>query len=163
MAEGAGPLPDWETLSRTLRPENSPGFLLWQVANQWQRVQRAGLEPLGLTHAQFVLLAGLAWLVRKEGAATQARLAAFCKTDPMMTSQIVRALEAAGLITRRRHPTDNRARQLQLTPAGTDRLNAAMPVVLASDARYFGAPAESQPLVDTLRLLWRRAARFEGG
>src|SRR3546814_15453085 len=58
---------DWPTLSATLRPENSPGFLLWQVTNQWQRRLRATLEPLGLTHVQFVLLAGLRSEERRVG------------------------------------------------------------------------------------------------
>ena len=115
---------DWDTLSRTLRPENSPGFLLWQVANQWQRLQRSTLEPLGLTHVQFVLLAGLAWLSRKENDVTQARLAAFCKTDAMMTSQVVRSLEAGGFVARAPHPTDIRARQLRVTAKGAEVLSA---------------------------------------
>ena len=39
-------------------PDDSPGFLLWQVTNLWQRRIRAALEPLGLTHVQFVFVAG---------------------------------------------------------------------------------------------------------
>jgi DNA-binding MarR family transcriptional regulator len=144
---------DWDTLSRTLRPENSPGFLLWQVANQWQRLQRSTLEPLGLTHVQFVLLAGLAWLSRKESDVTQARLAAFCKTDAMMTSQVVRSLEAGGFVAR--------APQLRVTAKGAEVLNAAMPRVREADAQFFGTLQESQDFVDQLRRLWASGSKRE--
>ena len=102
---------DREILATTLRPENSSGFLLWQVANQWQRLQRSALGEIGITHVQFILLAGLAWLEQRESSVSQARLAEFCKTDPMMTSQVVRTLERAKLLKREDHPTDRRARQ----------------------------------------------------
>jgi MarR family transcriptional regulator, organic hydroperoxide resistance regulator len=145
---------DWPTLTATLRPENSPGFLLWQVTNQWQRRLRATLDPLGLTHVQFVLLAGLAWLEHKEGSVSQARLAQFCKTDTMMTSQVVRALEKAGLVVRGASTKDGRAKVLAVTDAGAERLNRAMPAVLAADAGFFAALGEGQPdLVQALRRL----------
>jgi len=37
-------------------PAGSPGFLLWHVTLQWQRAITAVLQPLDLTHVQFVLL-----------------------------------------------------------------------------------------------------------
>jgi DNA-binding MarR family transcriptional regulator len=145
---------DWPTLTRTLRPENSPGFLLWQVTNQWQRRMRATLEPLGLTHVQFVLLAGLAWLEHKEGAVSQARLAQFCKTDAMMTSQVVRTLEKAGLIIRSSSEQDARAKALKVTEAGAERLNQAMPAMLEADAAFFrplqGGTAEAVAIFRSL-------------
>ena len=147
---------NWDLLARTLRPENNPGFLLWQVTNLWQRRQRAALDEVGITHVQFILLAGLAWLQQREGAVSQSRLAQFCKTDPMMTSQVVRSLEDQGLLVRAVHPADKRARQLELTDAGTDILNRAMPLVLETDAIFFNPMGEDQPgLIDALRQLWR--------
>lgn len=148
---------DWDTLTRTLRPENNPGFLLWQVANQWQRAQRAALDSIGITHVQFILLAGLGFLERREGVVSQSRLAAFCRTDVMMTSQVVRSLEQTGLVRREKHPDDNRAKRVTLTPVGVERLNAAMPAVLDADAQFFGPlGARGQDMVDALRQLLRR-------
>lgn len=121
------------------QPEDSAGFLLWQVTNQWQRKLRAVLAPLGLTHVQFVLLAGLAWQEGQGLAPTQTQLAAFCKTDEMMTSQVVRALEREGLIERRRHPSDTRARQLGLTARGGEMIAKAVPVVEKADRDFFAA------------------------
>ncbi|HEY2795989.1 MAG TPA: MarR family transcriptional regulator, partial [Micromonosporaceae bacterium] len=90
-------------------PDDSPGFLLWRVTNRWQQAQRAALKPLGLTHVQFVLLATLAW-TSADGPVTQRDLAEAAATDPMMTSQVLRALEARGLVERASHPGDGRAR-----------------------------------------------------
>jgi DNA-binding MarR family transcriptional regulator len=84
----------------------SPGLLLWQVTNQWQAATRAALTPLGLTHVQFVLLASLTWL-DASGPVTQKQLADHAVTDPMMTSQVLRALERRGLMERRPHPAAN--------------------------------------------------------
>lgn len=153
---------NWELLTRTLRPENSPGFLLWQVANQWQRRQRAALDPIGITHVQFILLAGLGYLQEKHGVVTQARLAQFCKTDAMMTSQVLRTLERQALVARTKHPSDQRAKSLLLTEGGKAVLNKAMPVVLACDGQVFGVLGDdgSRALVDSLRSMW--AAHADG-
>jgi DNA-binding MarR family transcriptional regulator len=116
----------------------SPGLVLWQVTNRWQAAQRAALKPFGLTHVQFVLLASLTWL-DAEGPVTQRSLAAHAATDEMMTSQVLRALEAAGLVERGPHPSDRRARALQVTPAGRELANRAVVAVEACDRAFFAA------------------------
>lgn len=115
---------------------HSTGLLLWQVTNRWQATQRAVLKPYGLTHVQFVLLASLAWL---DGGhpVTQQDLAGQAATDPMMTSQVLRALEQRGLLRRDPHPTDRRARMLTITPAGRELANRAVVAVETCDARFF--------------------------
>jgi DNA-binding MarR family transcriptional regulator len=119
------------------RPDESPGFLLWQVTNRWQAAVRAALKPHGLTHVQFVLLATLTWL-DANGPVTQKRLAAAAATDVMMTSQVLRILEDRGLVSRGHHPEDGRARALMVTPAGRALANAAVVDVEACDRRFFG-------------------------
>ena len=93
---------------------------------------RAALAPFGLTHVQFVLLAALTAMDR-ETAVTQRDLAERAVTDPMMTSQVLRALEDKDLVERHPHPTDRRARTLKVTPAGValaNRANAARTVAM---------------------------------
>jgi DNA-binding MarR family transcriptional regulator len=116
----------------------SPGFLLWRVTNRWQAAQRAALSPLGLTHVQFVLLASLTWL-DAEGPVTQRQLADHAATDPMMTSQVLRTLEAQGLVVRAAHPTDRRARALTATRKGRALADQAVVVVEACDHAFFAA------------------------
>lgn len=120
-------------------PDESPGFLLWQVTNAWQRRQRAALKPLGLTHVQFVLLATLSWLTRDQPGVSQIELATEANTDPMMTSQVLRALAERGLVERLPHPRDPRAHLTRPTDAGRALANQALPLVEAVDRAYFGA------------------------
>src|SRR4051794_28966456 len=105
--------------SRFAEPEHSPGFLLWQVTRRWQRELGAALAPIGLTHAQFVLLTVVWWAgEHDELAPTQRELAALARTDPMMTSQVLRTLEAKGLVERASDAGDRRARRGAGPPPG---------------------------------------------
>ncbi|MDR1998615.1 MAG: MarR family transcriptional regulator [Frankiaceae bacterium] len=115
---------------------HSPGLALWRVTNAWQRAIRTALEPFGLTHVQFVLLAVLTAMDRSEPV-TQRDLADHAATDVMMTSQVLRALEGKGFVERLAHPTDGRARTLAPTPAGIALVNRANAVVEAADRAYF--------------------------
>jgi DNA-binding MarR family transcriptional regulator len=119
-------------------PERSPGFLLWRVTLAWQRRIRAALTAHDLTHVQFVLLASLWWLESHHpDAPTQATLAEQAGTDPMMTSQVLRKLEARGLLERAVDASDTRARRLRLTRAGRDLVARALVDVEATDTEYF--------------------------
>ena len=98
------------------------------------------LAPHGLTHVQFVLLASLWWLEgHDDHPATQARLAQQAGTDPMMTSQVTRKLEARGLLKRAVDPADSRARQLRLTATGRALVGRALSDVEAADDDYFAS------------------------
>ena len=145
-------------MSRRLRTEfadadESVGLLLWQVTNQWQAAQRAALKPYGLTHVQFVLLASLTWLAGDEPV-TQRDLATQAATDPMMTSQVLRALEDRGLVLRAAHPDDGRARAVRATTAGEELANRAITAVEACDRTFFTAlGANHAPFAAALRTL----------
>ena len=127
-------------------PDDSPGLLLWQVTNRWQAAVRAALKPYGLTHVQFVLLASLSWLHGAGGGpVTQRALADHAATDPMMTSQVVRALADRGLLRREPHPGDARARSLTPTPEGAALADRAVASVEACDASFFAALGPELP------------------
>jgi DNA-binding MarR family transcriptional regulator len=117
----------------------SPGFLLWQVTMLWQRRIAAVLRPHALTQVQFALLASLLWLSRTESAITQAMLARHAKLDAMMTSQVLRTLEANGLVERDAHPSDTRAKILTLTKKGRVLTWKMVPLVEQADAFFFSA------------------------
>lgn len=98
------------------------------------------LEPYQLTHVQFVLLTSLWWLTDHEDQPpSQARLAQHAGTDPMMTSQVTRRLEARGLLQRAHDPADSRARRLLLTAAGRDLVAPALQAVESADEAYFAS------------------------
>jgi DNA-binding MarR family transcriptional regulator len=121
------------------RPEDSPGFLLWQVSNLWQRRLNAGLRQIGLTHVQFVLLAGIEWLSYSQEHVTQVQLASHAKADVMMTSKVLRSLEKKEWVTRDIHPTDTRAKCVVLTKTGREVLLKAIKLVEEIDGEFFSA------------------------
>jgi len=133
--------------------EQSLGLLLWQVTNRWQAAQRATLKPFDLTHVQFVLLASLAWL-QADGPVTQRQLADHAGTDPMMTSQVLRALERRQLVHRPPHPHDGRARALAATDEGRELANRSVRAVEACDEAFFAALGnQAGTFADALRTL----------
>ncbi|MFJ9366061.1 MarR family winged helix-turn-helix transcriptional regulator [Nocardia sp. NPDC101769] len=127
--------------------DESPGLLLWQVTNRWQAAQRAALAPFDLTHVQFVLLASLTWLTSRSGGepVTQRDLADHAATDPMMTSQVLRTLEQKGLLERRDHPTDRRAKSLVSTESGAALVNRAIGAVETCDREFFAPLGDRTP------------------
>ena len=142
---------DWARASKFSRPEQSAGFLLWQVAHSWQRKAGEALSGAGLTYMQFVLLARLGWLARDREDITQVQLAEFCKIDPMMVSQVIRLMEKKNLVARREHPADTRAKCLSITKRGAQVLKKALPIVEGAADAFF-APASSG-LTSALRLV----------
>lgn len=117
--------------------EDSPGFLLLQVTMRWQRRIAKVLRPYHLTQVQYALLASLLWLARGRKPVSQIMLARHTKMDPMMCSQVLRALEKAGLLHRQASITDARAKALALTPAGTELVWQTVPAVEAADTSFF--------------------------
>ncbi len=120
------------------KAEDSPGLLLWQLTNQWQQQQRKALRPLGLTHPQFVALAGILWLSSMyETGVSQVQVAEFTRIDKMMMSDLVKTLLEKKLIERRQHAQDKRAYSLTLTRRGHDLTLKAIPIVENIDVAFF--------------------------
>lgn len=143
---------DWAKISRFAVPENSAGYLLWQVTHLWQRQVEVALAALDITHLQFVLLAGIGWLTRNGELLTQVQLAEFCKIDVMQISQVARKLEMKKLVKRSAHPTDTRAKVLTLTPTGTTTLRQALPLIEHLDAAFFGPCNHAALLIELQQL-----------
>jgi len=118
-------------------PQQSPGFVLWQITNEWQRRQKLALKSLGLTHVQFVLLAGIYWFSLQKKVPSQKMIAEHAKTDVMMTSQVLRTLEAKQLVKRKRADDDIRSNKLMLTQKGKKIVLQAIPVVEGVDRKFF--------------------------
>lgn len=135
--------------------EESPGFLLWQVAHYWQRQIVGKLKTLELTHVQFALLAGLQDLNQNsDGLVTQVQLSRYVHTDVMMTSKVVRKLEDKNLIRRQEHPTDTRAKALEITEEGKQLLQEAKGIVAQFDREFFSPiQGKAQPFTDSLAQL----------
>lgn len=119
--------------------EDSTGFLLWQVTNLWQREIKKALEVHDITHSQFVLLASIHWLTLQREDVTQVLLSSHTKIDPMTTSTVLRTLQGKGLVQRKEHATDTRAKTVVLTDAGKKLIRKAVVTVETFDRRFFTA------------------------
>lgn len=103
-----------------------------------------------------MLLASTWWLTRVAGETpSQRRIAEHGNTDPMMTSQVIRALEAKGLVRRDPDPADTRAKIVDVTPAGARLAKRAVRVVEDSDRQFFAAVADQGALIEILSALGR--------
>lgn len=127
----------WKEVSQFEGPEESPGFLLWQVSTKWRRQIEAALAKVGLTHIQFVLLASIGWLARNNTDVAQVELARHCGIDITMTSQVLRTLERKGYIARQQRKGDDRSKFSRLTESGSALVEQALPLVEAVDRQFF--------------------------
>lgn len=124
------------------KPEDSSGFLLWQVTNLWQREIKKALEEFGLTHSQFVLMTNIHWLTIHKEEVTQIILSDNTKIDPMTTSTVLRTLQKKGFIERHEHLTDTRAKTVGLTNDGKKIIKKAILKVVKFDEDFFSVLGE---------------------
>lgn len=75
---------------------------------------RPVLEPLGLTHPQYLVMLAL-W---ERSPRTVRDIGEALRLDPATLSPLLKRLEAAGLLTRSRSTTDERSLDVDLTSAG---------------------------------------------
>ncbi|MGW0661832.1 MarR family winged helix-turn-helix transcriptional regulator [Streptodolium elevatio] len=107
----------------------TPGFLVWRLSMKWRVAVDRALAPLGLTHAQYALLASLFGMTRSGASPTQRELADHAGLEALYVSKLARTLESDGLIERTRDPMDTRAIRLGLTERGREKTQAAISVV----------------------------------
>jgi DNA-binding MarR family transcriptional regulator len=72
------------------------------------------LEPMGLTHPQYLVMLAL-W---EESPLSVKQLSNLLQLDPGTLSPLLKRLESSGLITRARDPRDERSLAVTLTEAG---------------------------------------------
>jgi DNA-binding MarR family transcriptional regulator len=96
---------------------------------KWRAAMDRTLVPLGLTHAQFSVLATLGSVARAGGQPTQRELADLTGLDAIYVSKLARALEKAGLLDRPVAEDDPRAVRLMLTDRGREVAAAAVRLV----------------------------------
>lgn len=125
-----------EEITQFKTPEQSPGYLLWQVSIMWRSFIEDTLKPHGLTHPQFVVLATTAWLTKDGEIVSQSDVSYATGLDPNTTSQILRGLEQKKLIKREKS-LNERSKNPFLTDAGLAILDKALPAVEQSDMQFF--------------------------
>ncbi len=137
------------------KPEDSPGFLLWQTTTSWQRLIKRALEPFDISHAQFVIMAILLWFEEHQYDTTQVLIVNWSKLDKMTVSKALKKLVSYGLVNRSEHKTDMRAKSVELSKKGKALIRKLVPVVESIDADFFGktTSSEQQSLIHILEKL----------
>lgn len=97
-----------------LRLENQLCFALVTAARNVVALYRPILEPLGLTHPQYLVMLAL-W---ERAPRTLNDLAVDLAMEPATASPLVKRLEADGLVARQRSTEDERRLEITLTSAG---------------------------------------------
>lgn len=120
------------------KPEQSPGFLLWQTMVTWQRRIKKILDPYDISHAQFVILANVLWFEGVKQTPTQILIVRSTKLDKMTVSKSLKKLVAENYVKRAEHKTDTRAKSVYLTPKGKTIASKLVPMIEKIDAEFFG-------------------------
>jgi len=107
-----------------LRLENQLCFALVTAARNVVAIYRPILEPLGLTHPQYLVMLAL-W---ERAPRTLNDLAVDLALEPATASPLVKRLEAEGLVARQRSGEDERRLEITLTAAGAALRDRAVDV-----------------------------------
>jgi DNA-binding MarR family transcriptional regulator len=114
----------------SMQHEVPPTGLVWRLSMRWRSAIDRAIAPLGLTHAQYAIVAPLLGMQRAGRRPSQRQLADFTGLEPLYVSKLARALEQAGLVERTGDPHDTRAVQLALTERGREVATRAVEQVL---------------------------------
>ena len=106
--------PPQSSVADPLALERQVCFALSVAARNVVAVYRPWLEPMGLTHPQYLVMLAL-W---EHGPLSVKRLSDLLQLDPGTLSPLVKRLEAGGLVTRNRDPRDERNLAIALTDRG---------------------------------------------
>ena len=103
-------------------------FALSVAARSVVAVYRPLLEPMGLTHPQYLVMLAL-W---QHAPLSGRELSRLLQLDPGTLSPLLKRLEAAGYLRRERDPTDERSLAVTLTASGR-RCGASAEQIPAGD------------------------------
>lgn len=114
-----------------LKLDNQLCFALVTAARNVVAIYRPVLEPLGLTHPQYLVMLAL-W---ESAPRALGDLAEELAMEPATLSPLVKRLEAQGLVSRERRPDDERRLDIALTPDGVALRERALEVPMQIMAR----------------------------
>ena len=97
-------------------------FALYSASMAVTRLYKPMLDEMGITYPQYLVLSAL----REAETLTIGGIAARLALEPSTITPLVKRLEAAGLVARRRNQADEREVQVSLTPEGGDVLVRAV-------------------------------------
>jgi MarR family transcriptional regulator, organic hydroperoxide resistance regulator len=107
------------------------------------------LEPMGLTHPQYLVMLAL-W---EHDPRSGRELAGLLQLDPGTLTPLLKRLETAGHLTRGRDPSDERSLAITLTPAGRalrDQAERIPPAIVARLGMSLGELQDLREMLNTV-------------
>jgi len=143
---------DWDSISPDIgKILISPSFYMRQAQHSHEKKLRELLDVFDLTQTQLMLLAGLMVMTKTGEEVTQMDLADLFKYDKMLVSKVLRTLEKKGLVVRKKHTVDNRAKSLVLTEKGFAMIDSLIKVVVKFDEEYFSVLDNKEEFIRQLK------------
>ncbi|GAB1332412.1 MarR family winged helix-turn-helix transcriptional regulator [Streptomyces sennicomposti] len=124
-------------------------FALYAASRSVTTRYRPLLEELGLTYPQYLVMLAL-W---EQDSVSVRELGASLQLDSSTLSPLLKRLESAGLISRRRRPDDERSVAVTLTRSGAELRQRARSVPLAIGEAMGLTPEQDATAKQLLRLL----------
>ncbi|SMG35695.1 MarR family winged helix-turn-helix transcriptional regulator [Agreia pratensis] len=138
--------------------ENQVCFALAVASRSVIGLYRPVLEPLGLTHPQYLVMLAL-W---QQDPRSVKELGAALQLEPATLSPLLKRLEASGLIDRRRSAADERRLDVTLTEAGRALRSRAESIPQAMIEQLGMPVAELQAMQASLTAIIAAATRSNG-
>jgi MarR family transcriptional regulator, organic hydroperoxide resistance regulator len=133
-------------------------FALVVASRSVLAVYRPLLEPMGLTHPQYLVMLAL-W---ERSPRSVSEIAGLLQLDSPTLSPLLKRLESAGLITRTRSNNDERRLDIELTTRGRELRREALKIPPAVVARLGMEIAELEALHASLTKVIAAARAVEG-
>jgi DNA-binding MarR family transcriptional regulator len=141
-----------DTPAEALKLSNQLCFPIYAAANAVQKAYRPHLTPLGLTYPQYLVMLVL-W--ERDGLAL-GDIGRRLHLDSGTLTPLLKRLESAGLVTRRRSDEDERVVLITLTEKGRALKARAEPIPFKLAEAMHLEPAQALALKEGLEALFSR-------
>ena len=142
---------DTEETANPLALESQVCFALAVASRSVIAAYRPVLEPVGLTHPQYLVMLAL-W---ENEPLSVRRLADLLALEPATVSPLLKRLEALGYVARRRSDTDERVVEITLTDTGRELRSYAETIPATMMKRLGMTPDDLRNLHRTMSALIR--------
>lgn len=142
---------DEEGLERELRLDRQLCFAVYATAHAFTRAYKPLLERIGLTYPQYLVMLAL-W---EQGDIAVKTIGEALDLDSGTLSPLLKRLEQAGLVARKRDTQDERQVLVQLTEKGAAMKSEATGIMTAIGMATGCDAQEASSLRDTLHVLRR--------
>lgn len=135
-------------MKKTLSLDDSPGFLVGQLASYLRLQVDRALSDEGVTGAQWTVL----WILNAGRATTPAEISTYLSMDTGAVTRLLDRMVAKNLLVRKPHEKDRRRVVLEMTPQARE-LYPRLPAHVAEVVQHFFHDIPPEDLLTFKRVL----------